>query len=192
MRKKSSVGNISTHDLSHPPDHNAVSFEWSDRDATELIQLNGHAFRIRRNMWDIFRQIRQKKRSISDPGFFIVALCIDQGSSEEPNAQVQAIAEIYTKASYVYAWLAILADESDSLLELCMPDYFDFLSALIDALQMGQILNSCLPSLDNMDKIAPILALFSRSYWDRLWVIQELVLLKNVFIFCGNCRGSTM
>jgi hypothetical protein len=31
-----------------------------------------------------------------------------------------------------------------------------------------------------------ILALFSRQYWRRIWIIQEIVLAKDIIVFCGQ------
>jgi hypothetical protein len=33
---------------------------------------------------------------------------------------------------------------------------------------------------------AAVVALFNRPWWQRIWVVQEVVLAKNVYLICGN------
>jgi hypothetical protein len=33
---------------------------------------------------------------------------------------------------------------------------------------------------------APVVALLSRPWWQRIWIVQEVVLAKNVYLICGD------
>lgn len=49
--------------------------------------------------------------------FWIDAICIDQSNVHEHNHQVDLLKDIYTKATGVYLWLGLEADESDPAMD---------------------------------------------------------------------------
>jgi hypothetical protein len=93
---------------------------------------------------------------------WIDALCIDQSNTRERNHQVQLMGRIYAQATCVIAWLGIDAKTNDFLIE--MPQHKDYHNISVD-LRMS--------FLDN-------------DYWRRAWIIQEIVLARQVFLITNK------
>jgi hypothetical protein len=99
---------------------------------------------------------------------------------------------IYRNAQLVLGWIGPTADDSELALKslayigracAAMPDG----PCIQERLQFFQ---HALPAgEDDPDKafpIAPVIALCSRPWWGRIWVLQEVVLSKNVYVVCGS------
>ena len=114
-------------------------------------------------------ELRQFKLPDTNQGFFIDAICIDQDHIGERGAQVQIMAEIYANAKCVHAWLGPAAADSDSLIEACISDRIEELTRKVEAIENKQpYQDRGLPSVMHVERLPSILALFSRTYWDRL------------------------
>lgn len=94
--------------------------------------------------------------------------------------------KIYRQAHLVNVWLGPAAHDSDILIKACntisipatmrgIKGYQRATSNLIEALHsFGPSVNLALD------------ASFRRSYWSRLWIIQEVILAKDIVVFCGT------
>lgn len=118
------------------------------------------------------------------PYIWIDALCIDQENMVERAAQVRLMRDVFASATKVLAWLQYLPEYAGVL---------DFVAAvsgvMFDLEEQKQPLN--LQTLDahpvtrdmaSWDRLANLL----RNPWfTRIWVIQEVVIPKNVELKCG-------
>ncbi|KIY02081.1 uncharacterized protein Z520_02219 [Fonsecaea multimorphosa CBS 102226] len=84
------------------PHYNALSYMWGSAECEKTTYINGLRLKIRMNLWEFLR--RYQYDNISTP-IWIDALCIDQGSIEERNHQVQRMGIIYKHARRVLVWL---------------------------------------------------------------------------------------
>lgn len=71
-------------------------------DGSREINLDGHRFKVRRNLFDFLDRAAQ---TFPHQLHWIGAWRIDQGSIEEKNAQIRKMGSIYRKAQTVYVWL---------------------------------------------------------------------------------------
>lgn len=110
---------------------------------------------------------------------WIDALCINQANVHERNHQVQIMGKIYKGAEKVIVWLGLAKDDSDFAMEMIksLHDFFNKESVdqdlnLVDSFQIIQY--------------RPLLALCQRSYWRRVWILQEIYLARNFVVHCGS------
>lgn len=93
--------------LSNKPEYVALSYAWGEPQATQSIWIDGCKTDIRDNLWLFLCQARKRTSWLSFRNLvygcgpwkylWIDALCINQENVREKNAQVQNMAEIYTK-----------------------------------------------------------------------------------------------
>ena len=133
-------------------------------------------------------------------------ICINQRDTIEKNEQVQLMGAIYRQAEQVIAWLGKEDYECTFALESIQGMYdaqvFDHkgIRSAIAAVESSKReddeqqksfvrINSALDVLlDRFDfdaVVKAVSALISRSWWRRLWVIQELVLSRQAYLRCG-------
>jgi hypothetical protein len=82
----------------------ALSYSWVNQTVDRPITCNGSQILITRNCESAIRDLGQG--GIYNT-IWIDAICIDQSSVAEKNAQVPLMADIYTKATRVLIWLGV-------------------------------------------------------------------------------------
>ncbi|KAB8298038.1 hypothetical protein EYC80_001810 [Monilinia laxa] len=168
-------GTIAIHDFDSPdcPGYKAVSYTWGPTHPTRDIDIDGKIFTIRENLWHFLNSIPNSKipwydsskgwEQVKEGWLWIDQICIDQSAVEERNHQVNLMAKIYTKASSVLLWLGPEADGSNEAME---------------AIKTGS------DSIIQCEK--QVKSLFRRNYWSRLWILQEILIGKNILVLCGS------
>lgn len=91
---------------------------------------------------------------------------MDQTNVAERNHQVGLMSQVYSRASAVYAWIG--------------PAIESFRTSHINAIIMHKW--HLTPSL------ASCLDILAKSYWTRLWIVQEIRLAHHVIIWYGTNR----
>jgi hypothetical protein len=111
------------------------------------------------------------------------ALCINQLDLLERELQVMRMGLIYSNASSVIAWIGEAADGSNLAMDLLD----DRAKTLLDPrLSRGLDHNESESSCDTPGNYEMwVSALFSRPYWKRVWIIQEISKGREVYILCG-------
>ena len=114
------------------------------------------------------------------------------------------IAKIYEKSIGVLVWLGPAADESDAAMEKIrdigkkvidtgmqdvratdMPNWFD--PNLEDRLQRLKISLDGLAEREGLEIFhTALITLSKRTYWTRVWVLQEFSIHKTAMIQCGS------
>jgi len=117
------------------------------------------------------RNIRRPDHAII---IWIDAICINQQDIKERNHQVAMMRDIYSKAAAVRVWI-------DQEIDINSPA-FRALPALNESSKREDL-------GEDPDVWAPIAKIFYSSYWDRLWVQQELVFAKDIVV---HCYGDTI
>ena len=112
---------------------------------------------------------------------WIDQICINQQDDVEKAVQVKIIRDIYVSAHKVLVWLGPSTEGSDLAMDSIPP-----LGESIAENRFAQDpLPSCLPGQD--DLFWPALEdLYKRPWYDRLWVLQEVILGKDIDVLCGN------
>lgn len=128
------------------------------------------------------------RQASSDPelqnfSYWIDALCIDQeqigkNGHQEKNHQVNMMGDIYAGAAKVIAWLG----EPDASMEkylIAANEFFESPAKCWDSHPLE-------PRQDPGDVHEALSYLGEFDYWNRVWVVQEVVKAKRVSIRCGR------
>ncbi|KAM3065343.1 hypothetical protein ACMFMG_011533 [Clarireedia jacksonii] len=152
-----------------PPEtsYQALSYEWGEQhdDDPEII-VNSCRIQIRKNLHDALEHIWKAAKD-QNINLWVDALCINQPESKELSQQIGIMGEIFNNASCVIAWLGLERDNSNVAIEWMAGES---------------------PSRSSLDsiKIEAIDKICCRSYWRRVWVIQELFLARSCEVRCGD------
>ena len=153
------AGTIAIYDFEHCPEYRAVSYTWGLPYPTREISLEGESFTVRENLW----QFLDAARDYAKDWLWVDQVCIDQSTVDERNHQVSLMAKIYAKAFEVLIWLGTEAHGSGKAMEA---------------------INSGVDSIHQFE--SQVQSLFRRPYWNRLWILQEVLMGQNVLVLCGN------
>ena len=176
--------------------YSALSYEWGDPSSLHVsILIDEEVFRVRKNLFDFLSSFSEQTKDPQTLELWIDAICIDQGDVLEKNHQVQQMKSIYQRAERVIVWLGPARDGSDRLIDLL--NSFPILrtsestASSLRAVPTDQwrachdiLLGASAETL----KAAALLA--KRSYWHRMWIIQEIFLGNRIDICCGSKQTS--
>jgi hypothetical protein len=145
------------------------------RKTHNFITVNSMPIRVMANLADALRHLRLASVSRT---LWIDYLCINQGSIQDRNIQVGRMDEIYRTASTVIVWLGLPSADSAAGL--------DEVYALTRNQHLSQTYSSCRSHSQLMTRITPLMNLLSRPWFQRVWVIQEIALARNVIVYIGT------
>ncbi|KAK9425919.1 putative Heterokaryon incompatibility domain-containing protein [Seiridium unicorne] len=123
---------------------------------------------------------------------WVDAICIDQDNEYEKVSQIRLMRDIFQSAKFVYGWLGPEEDDSsiaiDTLLQIRMQAYKD---------REWPVDLPSIPLYWAGHKIPPpnstvweaIDALFGRDWFERVWIMQEIILAPDVIMVCGRCTA---
>lgn len=191
---------LKTVPLSEHPRYDALSYAWGPPEQVKVLQLLDAPVEIRANLWWALVHLRLPTQ---DWVVWVDALCIDQSNIGERNHQVRLMSQIFTNAEIVVAWLGCEADDSDFIMDYLAGASIelDADDPLLDSLDLalgisgssrptrasiviGQSRSHLIPNNDILRK--SLRKIYGRSYWQRIWVLQEFGLAKDVVVCCGK------
>ena len=175
--------------LDEKPTYEALSYEWgSSKSQTLPIKLDGHVRQVQENLY--YQRLNDHTRTL-----WIDAICINQADTLERNQQVAQMGSIYSLASRVVAWIGREESQGFAVPGTSAKDAVEFLKDLNIGFVTGTLSSDgrltsrgrevSLPEVTIL-KIKALSALSTRSYWTRLWIIQELTLPSEVVVQCGS------
>lgn len=165
----------------HQMAYRALSYTWgtvSSKEDLFSISVNGQAFWVRKNLHDFLVSLPKLDDGRHDGEntiglIFIDAICINQ-LGDERQAQVHLMRQVYRRADGVISWLGVPPDEATK----------DAVQALSSALKARRDMT------DQADwtpeQRAGYRFLSYNKYWTRVWVLQEILLGKEVVVCCGE------
>jgi hypothetical protein len=146
--------------LSANPAYECISYTWGHEPVTKDIELNGTLVRVRPNLWNFFKRLRQQD---STRAVWVDALCISQTDLEEKAQQVQMIGQIFKQAVGVLAWIGEGSEGIREIIHLARRN-----------------------ERSKRDISSAFEELVMQPYWTRTWVVQEVVLGQSVLVWCGD------
>ncbi|KXJ87103.1 heterokaryon incompatibility protein-domain-containing protein [Microdochium bolleyi] len=179
----------------------ALSYIWGDADKQHQILLNGQPFMVRDNLYKALRRLRISEE-VQSCGLkvWVDAICINQNDLEERAFQVSKMANIYSQAVCVRAWVGEPAPGTEAdfvmLHEAMMPFQERYRPVKDDSPppamsqeMTGANTSSAFFNLDDstlrtLQRVH--LELLSEAYWNRLWIVQEMQLASSIVLWYGN------
>lgn len=170
--------------LFKPPPYQALSYTWGDPSVRVPIFLKdiaapsqpNHKIQVTCNLAFALRDLRSPTCELR---IWIDALCINQSDPSERSEQIKAMGFIYRKANQVLVWLG--NDNPHMTLAI------DLLHKLSSQHFYGHNYGpkNIVTSLDENQWTA-LIYFFTRSWWSRIWVVQEVMYGQEVIVVCGK------
>jgi hypothetical protein len=169
-------------DLGSPFTYQALSYHWGDGERLNII-INGKLFKVRENLYRFLDECRRTPLVYNY--IWIDQICIDQGTIQERNHQVQLMGSIFESASQVVAWLGpVNGDISEVALRFIKEE-------TQSGSRSGDSPEQSILVKDSGLLIESLGALFARPYWTRLWIVQEVLLAKDLVFCLGHVCAPT-
>jgi hypothetical protein len=195
---------LETKSLDDKPPYTALSYVWGAKFPCTTILVNSQAIPVRENLGAVLEHIREAHRSVS---VWVDALCINQQDNEEKFHQVQLMSRIYKSSAEVLAWLGREEDDSNTAMERLedigpkaieagiqdfradtdMPNWSR--PHVDERLSRLKVSLNRLAESEGLDLFHPALVpLSKRTYWSRVWILQEVSLPQTLIFLCGSKR----
>ncbi|KAI0439993.1 HET-domain-containing protein [Xylaria telfairii] len=149
------------------PQYVALSYCWGDLPNTQDLVVENTRVLVSETLLSALEQLWQMGNTL----IWVDYLCINQSDNDEKSGQVRMMDIIFSRATTVFAWLGVRDHNSDMAM------------AVLGASRLSEQVE-----LPEEIEIAcdAVIRLFSRPYWTRCWVIQEICLAKSPVIVCGE------
>lgn len=154
-------------------EYDALSYLWGDPTSTRKILISNEddrewtSFYVHENLWAFLDNAWQRK--MFDRWIWTDRICLNQNDDEEKKEQIPRMADIYYNAVRVIAWLGLSVSQGKCLARVC------------ENIKAGTARNHY-----SKDEALAGFALYSADYWERVWVVQELVSAKEIVCFIGD------
>jgi hypothetical protein len=152
----------------------ALSYTWGNADELPgLIIINGRKMKITANLEMALRDVRNEHAV----PYWVDAICINQADPDEKAHQIRHMRYIYEKADGVRVWLG----DTNEQIEEAMGHFL-----LYNFLTDEDVISTLSENDWSNFELDGLVSLFSRPYWKRIWIVQELVCGGTVNVYCGQ------
>ena len=155
----------------------ALSYVWGDPQATRTIIINDKALSITENLFAALKDLQDDTRVLP---VWADAICINQNDAEEKSRQVMLMGRIYAAA---YRTIIYLGPSTPGIEDLLRPLTLRG-PQMDDERAMELSLKQPDPRIGNHG----VVDLLQRQWFDRVWVLQELVMSRDPWIQLGRQR----
>lgn len=165
----------------------AISYMWGSPAKTHEVLCGGQTIEVTASAMSILSNIASKRTL---EYIWIDGVCIDQGNDVEKGMQVRLMADIYSNAKSVIAWLGGPDADTEEALNFVQV----LRVAVHDVLEPGTIKfeKSALVQRPNCESPShrwrALTKLLRNPYFGRCWVLQEMVLADGakIRLSCGS------
>lgn len=178
--------------LADCPEYEAISYVWGSEPGREVFLCSEKRLEITQNLHSAFQQLQypEKQRFL-----WADAICINQDDLTERSQQVMIVGDIYATVCCTLVWLGPRGDDDCDAFEVVqwlittMESFSEFGDVMdIDAFPWDLIpsrLAAVLPDVDQ-SKMKNLGHLLTRSWFHRVWIIQEVAKARQVSIVYGH------
>ena len=178
--------------------YSAISYTWGQDTPSHQVWIGDQYILLRENIWRFllhycrvhFRDMWVDLEEQDHPRLWIDSICINQNDTQEKNLQVRLMARIFGQARSVLIWLSQISEQRS-------PQKYDYKSfkrrrgsknssRFHYQTSTAHVYNW--RSLREIrDRIIPddLVHLLRNPYWERLWIVQEIILARAAFIIMG-------
>jgi hypothetical protein len=180
-----------------------------DKDALPVL-VNYTDVQVTRNLRVALEHLRD---DTLDVNLWVDALCINQKRTKEKSAQLKKMRDVYAYARRTRVWLGPTESNSDqaiiklteigkavvdrrafdamirmTLLSSENPDEAYDAEMQVRGLVGDMLKNSAIEQAESYHLLTELGCLLSRSYWERVWILQEIAVSREVEVHCGKSK----
>jgi hypothetical protein len=162
--------------------YEALSYAWGDQRDKVTISIGDDHLEITVDLATALRKLRNRQASRL---LWIDQISINQGDTAERNAQVNLMHDIYESATRVIVWLgeedalsgtamSFIEENEETVTSYTDEDHPD---------ELHQIFND---PTNKTGLEAIVQAILQNAYFERYWIIQEIILASDVIVCIGS------
>ncbi|KAI8938749.1 hypothetical protein NX059_004616 [Plenodomus lindquistii] len=192
---------LKTHDLNSSLEFAALSYTWGPpyynvqelhgppRNTNFQVECNGKQIGVSENLYNFLQHCASCADMSLRRSLWVDALAINQQDLVERSAQVNIMGDIYKAASQVIIWLG--KEDESTKAAFDMIHYFNKMtpteSSELHSYQVQPGHSNKFLALENWKALSRF---YSRSWFDRAWIIQEVVFARASTVLCGNYAAA--
>ncbi|KAH6672306.1 hypothetical protein B0J14DRAFT_70569 [Halenospora varia] len=166
--------------------YRALSYVWGSSSRRKELWTPDGILRLTLSLYSALLLLRDTEESVN---IWADAICINQDDNKEKALQIRLLPKVFQLATSVIAYLGEEADGSHLALQTLMQikvnaDYTTEWPASLPPIPSAWAAKYIPPSEDHTWH--SIRALFSRSWFRRVWIIQEVVAAPSIHVVCGK------
>ncbi|KAF4467774.1 heterokaryon incompatibility [Fusarium albosuccineum] len=166
----------------------AISYTWGSAELSHTLWTPDGNVRVTESLYATLRCIRHEKQALA---VWADGVCINQSDKKEKPEQIWLLPQVFQRATCVLACLGSDNSADNAIESLMQIRVKDSLATLgeewpVDLPQIPKSWkNRCIPPSDDQiwDEIR---GLFERPWFERAWIIQEVVVATSVRVICGK------
>lgn len=170
--------------------YEALSYTWGPTGGHHTIVVNDQRMGITANLYLALKSLRYPH---SDRILWVDAVCINQSNVKERNHQVAHMSDIYKQANRVIFFLGNATFTTDAFMH-CMQlvqqecSKYAYRSWTRDDTRWKEIWAAVQEKTQAFDDVPyqGLKSLLSRSWFRRVWILQEVANAKAAIVCCGN------
>jgi hypothetical protein len=183
-------GSIRHVSIDDNPKFSAISYAWGPALKPFYLHTEEGNVSLTSSLHAALRRLRSTTESIV---LWADAICIDQANFHEKAIQIRILPRIFESAEMVFAWIGNEEDDSHEALETLLQIRTNEVKPDVWPAGLPRIPPEWQdPGLPPMKSPVwrHIAVLFQREWFQRAWIIQEVVLASKVKIVCGSWEIS--
>jgi Heterokaryon incompatibility protein (HET) len=176
-------------DIDPPPSYQAISYVWGCDATPFLLYTPEGTLAISSSLRSALRDLRHETNTLV---LWADGVCIKQDDKDEKNHQVRLMTHIYSSATSVFAYLGEEAENSnlalDTMLKIGTAFQWDNPKRdLPPTMALARWQEGGLPT-SGSEELRAVAAICQRPWFQRIWIIQELLQAREVQVVCGRGR----
>lgn len=189
------------------PNYRALSYMWSPPTPLRRIIVNGKLLEIRLNLYEFLEAFRARLLAFRCNACFptetqwlwVDQVCINQTSISERNHQVRLMSDIYHRATYVYVWLGSCNGAIEEAMREIKSAFRRFYDSRRAPTRVSRRNRRTVKKVKNKTRAnvytdpwyseklrRAFNYFFTNEYWQRVWIVQEIMLARYIRIMCGR------
>jgi Heterokaryon incompatibility protein (HET) len=168
--------------LSEDPAFEAISYTWGNQSDRETIFVSGASLGVSRNLANALRNFRLRDRKRR---FWADAVCINQDDVQERSKQVQIMRDIFSQARKTRVWLG------DAMpLDRIVVSWVQAKKRQKQDIYLRSIrwIEDMMGDLRETEQA--LMAFFTRPWFRRIWVVQEVAVSNDIEMHFGTFAMS--
>jgi ankyrin repeat protein len=173
----------------HICDYAALSYTWGNTSRPCDIIVNGSNMAVTKNAYLALRDLRCQEQ---DQVLWVDALCINQDDNDEQGQQVQQMGSIYSEAKRVFIWLGEATYDTDYVMYYMKKLEKESFKHASNGQEISELVNIWSVVVRDLTPdqrgllVEGLQSLLHRSWFKRVWIIQEAANAQVAEVVCGG------
>ncbi|KAJ4991156.1 hypothetical protein SVAN01_03284 [Stagonosporopsis vannaccii] len=178
---------LTVHSLHKPPPYRTISYAWGNPQDTASVFVGDAQLTVPSSLALCLRYLRSTEDQLD---LWTDAICIDQTNLRERAQQVMQMGYIYWNCASMYIWLGEPGPVSESgnpfemVLRWTADKHFYDYPGFSRSPDTGEWVFEDNPAYQKMYEV--FRDFISRSWWTRLWCVQEIALCPQATVVMGK------